>query len=90
MEFSTSNILLPNIVIDSEKTSPLVTEKIKFPIIDEDQLNLAEELKDNIHFLNINSLSPKRRLIGTKSTISLLQQPILRRFSNQVKLLKYI
>ena len=59
MEFSTSNLLLPNIIIDTEKNPPLVSEKIKFPIIDEDKLNLIEDVDFGI--INKDNLSPDQK-----------------------------
>lgn len=51
----------------------------------EDDPNFDEEMKDNINSINFRLKSPKKK----DSVLSLLQQPIMKRFSGHLVILKF-
>ena len=59
--------------------------KKNISINQEDELNFDDEMKDNINSINFRVTSSKKK----ESVISLLQQPIMKRFSGHLVILKY-
>ena len=86
-QLDNSNLLIENRLSIQEPSLEVKPINIIAPQIDlQKDDELEEELKDNITFLDVMRSSRNASRISAKNPYSLLRQPILKRFSNNLNL----